>query len=252
MSWVAVGVTAVAAGTAGYKMYQANKQKKAGEKALKKLVKPTYKIPEEIRQNLKESELRALEGLPTEQKMEYVKNIERSQQNALQESADRKGGLLGLQDASRQATDAFTRLTSMDAEARAINQQKVQQNRLILADAKDKEFGYGQANYQQELASAQAMIGAGSQNYMNGLDEMGGAAISAGSAYSTMNSGGGNRTRNQATVPKTKSLSTKPIGASSTTNNTSSSMRKRNGVGLNDDWLKTTNTMYDNPYLFNF
>lgn len=180
MSWVAVGTTAVSIGVGAYKSYQGNKQKKAGEKALKNLNKPTYQIPDELRQNLKESELRALEGLPTEQKMEYVKNIERSQQQALQASAERKGGLMGIQQATSQANDMYTNLVSMDAAQRAANEAIVQQNRGVLANAKDREFGVKEDRYQQDLVSGQAMLGAGNQNYMQGLDTIAGSAIQAG------------------------------------------------------------------------
>lgn len=164
----------------GVQMYQGNKQKKAGEDALKNLNKPTYQIPDELRQNLKESELRALEGLPTEQKMEYVKNIERSQQQALQASAERKGGLMGIQQATSQANDMYTNLVSMDAAQRAANEAIVQQNRGVLANAKDREFGVKEDRYQQDLASGQAMVGAGNQNYMQGLDTIAGSVIQAG------------------------------------------------------------------------
>lgn len=164
----------------GVQMYQGNKQKKAGEDALKSLNKPTYQIPDELRQNLKESELRALEGLPTEQKMEYVKNIERSQQQALQASAERKGGLMGIQQATSQANDMYTNLVSMDAAQRAANEAIVQQNRGVLANAKDREFGVKEDRYQQGLASGQAMVGAGKQNYMQGLDTIAGSVIQAG------------------------------------------------------------------------
>jgi hypothetical protein len=171
-----IAASAITAATAGYKMYQGHKQKKAGEEAMKGIVKPQYQIPEEVKQNLKESELRALEGLPAAQKAEYVQNIERNQEKALQSSADRKGGLIGLQQASQGATDAFTRLTSMDAEARAENQQNLQQNRMIMAQEKAKQYDEKKDYYQQDLASAQGMIGAGSQNIMSGVDTIGAAA----------------------------------------------------------------------------
>ena len=163
-------------------MYQGNKQKKKGEADMKNLVKPEYQIPEELKRNLKESELRALEGLPTEQKMEYIKNLERSQQTALQSQAERKGGLLGIQQSAQQATDAFTNLTSIDAQARAENQQQLQMNRNVMAQAKDRQFGFKEDRYQQGLQSAQAMIGAGQQNFMGGLDMIGGAAIQGATA----------------------------------------------------------------------
>lgn len=186
-----IGSAAVSAGMGAYKMYQGHKQKKAGEEALKGLVKPQYQIPEEIKQNLKESELQALEGLPAAQKADFVQNIERSQEKALQSSAERKGGLLGLQAASQGATDAFTRLTSMDAEARAENQQNLQQNRMIMANEKAKQYGEQRDDYNRSVDSAQAMIGAGDQNFMGGLDTIGASALTAGTSFAGAGAGAG-------------------------------------------------------------
>ena len=173
----------ISLGMGAYKAYQGNKQQKAGEAAMKNLSAPDYQIPEEIKQNLKESELRALEGMPSAQKKEYVQNIDRQQQQTLQASSERKGGLLGIQASAQQATDAFTNLVSMDAQARAENQQQVQKNRLIMAQEKQKQFDIKEGRYQQGLASAQGMIGAGMQNKMGGYDQMAASAIQAGTAF---------------------------------------------------------------------
>ena len=178
-----IGAAVASVGMGAYKMYKGKQQEKAGEQALKGLSKPQYQIPDEIKQNLKESELRALEGLPSAQKAEYVKNIQRGQERALQSQADRKGGLLGIQAATQQATDAFTNLTSMDAQARAMNQQQLQQNRMVMAQEKAKQYGEAKDYYQQDLQSAQAMIGAGQQNFMGGLDTIAGSALTAGTAF---------------------------------------------------------------------
>lgn len=177
---IAAGVGAgISAITGGIQMWQGKKQEKEGKEALKNLVKPDYVIPEELKQNLQESELRALEGLPTEQKMEYIKNIERNRQNTLKAQADRKGGLLGIQQSAQEATDAFTNLVALDAQARAENEQRVQMNRNALAAAKDKKFGVAEGRYQQGLQSAQDMIGAGKQNFYGGIDTIGSGLISA-------------------------------------------------------------------------
>jgi hypothetical protein len=181
----------LSAGMGAYKMFKGGKQEEAGRKAKASLIKPQYQIPEEIKQNLKESELRALEGLPAAQKAEYVKNLQRGQERALQAQADRKGGLLGIQAATQQATDAFTNLTSMDAAARAANQQQLQQNRMIMAQEKGKQYAERRGDYQQDLDSANAMIGAGSQNKMTGLDQMAGTALTLGTSMLGSGIGGG-------------------------------------------------------------
>src|SRR3972149_6619012 len=188
---VAAGVSLAGLAIQGIKWYQGNKQKKAGEQALKSLVKPTYQIPEELKQNLKESELRALEGLPTEQKIEYVRNIERNQQQSLWGASQLKSGLMGIQSSTSQATDAYTNLVSIDAAQRAANEAIVQRNRAALADARDREFGVIDGRYQQSLASGQAMIGAGLQNQMQAMDTAGSIAMEGTGFYARKKGLGG-------------------------------------------------------------
>jgi len=185
MAIAAAAIAAVGLGVGMYKMHQGNQQKKKAKREERRLKanKPEYVIPEEIKRNLRESELRALEGLPTEQKKEYIRNLEKSQQGVLQSQAERKGGLLGIQSATQQANDAFTNLVSMDAAARQANQQVLQQNRLMMAAAKDKQFGFKEGRYQQELQSVQAMYGAGMQNQAGGIDMMASSAMQGGQAF---------------------------------------------------------------------
>jgi len=204
----------ISALTGAYQMYKGNQQEKEGKNALKNLVAPNYQIPEELQKNLTESELRALEGLPTAQKNQYIQNVQRQQQETLNAAADRKGGLLGIQESARNATDAYTNLVSMDAEARVRNQQQVQQNRLAIADAKDKQFAYKEGRYQDGLQSAQAMIGAGKQNFAGGLDTIAGSALQAGSML--LANGGGNKVGNTDTTGVTGGITNDKIAAADT------------------------------------
>ena len=185
MTWVAAGAATVSLGVGIYKHQQGKKQEKKAKREEKRLKdsRPEYTIPEELKRNLRESELRALEGLPTEQKKEYVRNLEKSQQGILQSQAERKGGLLGIQSATQQANEAFTNLVSMDAAARQVNQQTLQQNRLMMAAAKDKKFAFKEGRYQQDLQSVQEMYGAGMQNQAGGIDMMASSAMQAGQAF---------------------------------------------------------------------
>lgn len=182
-------------------MYQGNKQKKAGEAALKNAQKPTYTIPQELLDNLSDAEKMQVEGLPAEQKKEFVQNIERSQQAAMKASADRKGGLLGLQSSMNQEANAYSNLVSMDASARKqseLNKQAaIQGARGDIAGAKNMAYGEQKDFYNQQVESAQANIGAGMQNINQGLQGIGSAAMQVGAARykarnpSTTNSLGG-------------------------------------------------------------
>lgn len=143
-----------------------------GASKLKKLERPDYVIPEEIRKNLTESELMALEGLPAEQKQQYIQNIERSQQGALRSLSSRKAGLAGIPALMQSQSDAFTNLLSMDASQRLQNKMLAQQNRQTLAQYKDKAFDINKMQpYQERSAEAQALIGSGIQNLFGGLDQ---------------------------------------------------------------------------------
>lgn len=182
----------VGAATSLYGMYQGNKQKKAGEQALKNAQKPTYTIPQELLDNLSDAEKMQVEGLPAEQKKEFVQNIERSQQSAMKASADRKGGLLGLQSSMNQEANAYSNLVSMDASARKeseLNKQaSIQGARGAIAGAKNMAYGEQKDFYNQQVDSAQANIGAGMQNFQQGLQGLASTGLQvAGAAYKGKN-----------------------------------------------------------------
>jgi hypothetical protein len=173
----------IQAGISAWGAYQGHKQKKEGEAAMSKLKRPQYEIPQELYDNMSDAERMEVEGLPAAQKKAFVQNVERSQQQALKSQADRKGGLLGVQQSMQQETDAYSNLTSMDAAAyqqsKMNKQAAVERARLGLAQAKDKKFGVQSGQYEQDLTSAQGMIGAGQQNLMQGLQGIGAAGMNA-------------------------------------------------------------------------
>ena len=72
-------------------------QQSEGQAILDNLVRPSYQIPEEISQNLSQAENMALEGLPAHQKQQFVENMQRQQQQALNAQTSRKGSLAGIQ-----------------------------------------------------------------------------------------------------------------------------------------------------------
>lgn len=187
------GAAIVGGLSGGFKAYQGYKQRKAGEKAMAGLVQPEYKIPDELYANLSDAEKKQVEGLPAEQKAEFVKNIERSRQSSLKASADRKGGLLGIQESARNETDSYNNLVQMDASARKQSQLEkeaaIRSARGDLANAKNMEYGIREGQYDQQLNAAQSNIGAGMQNFMGGITQLGTTALGvAGMKY---NPGGG-------------------------------------------------------------
>src|ERR1022692_1272443 len=70
----AAGGAAVGLSTSIYGMYQ----QKQAKKLMADNPKPTYTIPPEIQANLSQGQQQAMEGLPDEQKQQYVNNLQRS------------------------------------------------------------------------------------------------------------------------------------------------------------------------------
>lgn len=147
-----------------------------GRKLAKENKRPSYEIPNEIKQNLTQAQMMALEGLPAEQKKQYVDNIQRSQNFTLGAMDDRKAGLTGLSSLMQNSNDAYRNLLSMDAQAKQANQQQLMGQRGIMANYKDKAFDFNKVQpYEAAAQAAQAMQGAGMQNAFGGLSSIGGS-----------------------------------------------------------------------------
>lgn len=152
-----------------------------GANKLKKLERPTYEIPDEIRRNMTEAEMQAYEGLPAEQKQQYLQNIQRGQATAVKGLSDRKAGLTGITDVLQAQNDAFTNLVSMDAAARQQNRMLSQQARQTMASYKDKAFDVNKMQpYQEKSEEAQALISSGIQNIGSAMDNAATAAMFSG------------------------------------------------------------------------
>ena len=146
----------------------------AGYSKLKNLTRPEYQIPSEIEQNMSEAELMSYYGMPDAQKQSYMQNIQRSGQQALSGTADRKGGLGMVSAIQQNQQDSYSNLLSADVQQRMQNIQNAQNMRSVMAGYKDKAFQMNEMQpYQQDYAEAQGLIGAGMQNFMGGLQSGG-------------------------------------------------------------------------------
>lgn len=132
--------------------------------------RPVYEIPAEIQQNLTQAQNQALQGLPEEQKQQYLTNLQRGSAQALSSSASRKGGLAGIAGLNQSQNDAYANLLAMDAQARQQNQNQLYGMRQGMADYKDQAFQLNKVNpYYEQTAQNNAMIGAGMQNMSQGF-----------------------------------------------------------------------------------
>tara|TARA_R110001592_G_scaffold1340_1_gene7933 strand:- start:14661 stop:15245 length:585 start_codon:yes stop_codon:yes gene_type:complete len=151
---------------AGLGIYQTIK----GNRLANSMNRPVYNIPQEILDNLTDSQIQALRGMPAEQKQQYIDNVMRSQQASFGALGDRKAGLAGIAGVQQNAIDGYRNMLSMDAQQRQTNEQALQGVRSNLAEYKDKEFQMNQMNpYQETMQAAEAMKGAGIQNLMGGV-----------------------------------------------------------------------------------
>src|SRR6478736_3545381 len=148
-------------------------QKRKAKKLLNSLGdQPEYAIPNEIMQNQKMAQLAASEGLPSQQYNNAMKNIQRSQANALSGAIDRRSALMALPKLQQQANDAYGKLDVADANARMNNQRQLYGINSQVAGYRDKAFDINQMQpYQEKKNYYNSLLGAGNQNLMSGIDK---------------------------------------------------------------------------------
>src|SRR3990167_10537508 len=96
--------------------------------------RPEYQIPEEIKQNLSQAQLMAIEGLPAEQKRQYIENIQRSMTANLAALTGRKARLVGVSGLSQTEADSYRQLLEADVQARQANQEELMAQRAAMGD----------------------------------------------------------------------------------------------------------------------
>ena len=138
----------------------------------KKNKRPDYNIPPEIQQNLTEANQRALEGLPAQQKQEYINNLQNSTAYATSNLGSLNAGLRGVAGANNQMNVGYGNLMSSDSAARANNQNAQYGMGDAMANYTDKKFQLNSLNpYYEGVAKSQALQGAGMQNISQGFSQ---------------------------------------------------------------------------------
>jgi hypothetical protein len=134
--------------------------------------RPTYEIPEEIKQNLTQAQQDALQGLPEEQKQQFLTNIQRNSAQSLAAGSSRKGGLAGISAINQNQNDSYGSLMAADSQARMQNKQQLYGARQTMADYRDQAYQINKSNpFYENTASNNAMIGAGMQNMSQGFQQ---------------------------------------------------------------------------------
>jgi len=127
--------------------------------------RPTYEIPDEIKQNLTQAQLNAIEGMPEDVRNRYIDQLTRTMATGLQALGDRRGGIAGVAGLARTATDANRNIAVMDAQQRQQQEANLMNARQTMANYKDKAFDWNERQkYLEEAQAKQALAGAGIQN----------------------------------------------------------------------------------------
>lgn len=138
------------------------------EREKAKNVRPQYVIPEDVMQNLTQAQQMAMEGLPDEQKRQFLSNIQRSGAFALNQIGDRRGGLVGLAALNENMNQSYANMLAQDSAARINNQQALMGQRQNVADYKDQAFQFNKVNpYYEKVAENNASQAAMMNNINN-------------------------------------------------------------------------------------
>jgi len=174
-NWMAIGNSSGQATQAGIQLYNAyrlNKQLKGMD--------DTYRIPTEIGQNLSEANQRALQGLPQEQKQEYLNNLQRSNAYSLSSLGDLNAGIRGVAGANEQFNQGNENLLAQDSAARANNQNAVYGMRNQMADYKDQQWSHNvDMPYQMIQQKKDAYFTASGRQFSNAMSSAQGGGKSA-------------------------------------------------------------------------
>lgn len=191
MSMAIIGGVVGILGT-GYGIYSGAHQKAKAKKALAKLdaEQPVETIPKEIIQNQELASLRSKTGLPSEQYVMAMKNIQRQQARTLKAANDRRMGLSVLGTVDDNAQRAITNVDVQNAKAR-------QENEKVLIDVNNQVANYKKGIYDRNIRQIwnrnydynMGLLGSGNQNISNsissGLGLVGSLASSLGKGGNT-------------------------------------------------------------------
>lgn len=188
MSWVAV---AVVGATATYKIINGASQKHQANVIDKANPYPNQPVQAEYGQNVNQAQQMSLVGTPQQSYNNQLNQIQQNQTGALGALSRSANPGAGLASVVRQGDAATGNLNAQDAIARNRNLLNLLQQRQILAGQKDKAWDWNfRQKYLGNLAKANALRGAGNANINSGVNDIGGAAISANSMGAFSGKGG--------------------------------------------------------------
>lgn len=194
---MAIGAGAQLAGSA-YNMYQGYMQRRAGQKLLNSLVRPTYETPQEVNDAVNLSRIQSINSrLPGEAEAVNRLGGSTSQAIALAKATGRSPAEIAaiIGSSNKNQNDALIDLGIAGSQRQQQDIANYQQMLNLLGEYKDKEFAYNKwMPYIADRQYAENLIGAGAQNMnaafgdlTSGVATLGSAGVGEGSGdLSTM------------------------------------------------------------------
>lgn len=132
--------------------------------------RPEYNVPDSVKKSLTVAQMRALEGMPEEQRQLFLQNLDRGTQYGLKQLGDRRAGISGVAELNQQRNDALLGLNAQDAQIRSGNQRDYMNQLNTMGEYQDQAFQINKlAPYYEGQAQNQAQMGANVQNIGNSI-----------------------------------------------------------------------------------
>lgn len=158
----------------------------------RKQAEPKYEIPKEVFQATQMAQEMAQTGMPEASRMQALQGAQQSALFGMRAAQDRRGGLASIGNIQAGLDRSSLSVAAQDAATRLQNQRFAQQALMTQAQYRDKAFANQWQSWMNREQQRRAMVGAGLQNIMGGLDIAGSmAAMGAlGGAGKTASFGG--------------------------------------------------------------
>jgi hypothetical protein len=150
----------------------------------RKQAEPKYEIPQEVFQATQRAQEMAQTGMPEASRMQALQGAQQSAVFGMRAAQDRRGGLASIGNIQAGMDRANLAVAAQDASMRLQNQRFAQQALMTQAQYRDKAFANQWQSWMNKEQQRRALIGAGMQNIMGGLD-LAGSIYAMGSGTGT-------------------------------------------------------------------
>jgi hypothetical protein len=172
-----------------------------------KQAEPKYEIPKEVFQATDIARQMAQTGMPEASRMQALQGAQQSALFGMRAAQDRRGGLASIGNIQAGLDRSALSVAAQDASMRQQNQMNYQRALLNQAGEQKLKFQTEHSSYLNREQQRRAIIGAGLQNVMGGLDFAGSMAA--------MGALGSGKIPGSQTLPKTTQTGTGIAGGPS-------------------------------------